>query len=73
MKNWKAAGPDNIQGFWIKNLTNTYERLANHLQIVLDGNKPNWLVTGRTSLIYKNPEEPLNVSNYRPITCLTTT
>ena len=73
MKNWKAAGPDNVQGFWIKNLTNTHERLANHLQIVLDGNKPNWLVTGRTSLILKNPEEPLNVSNYRPITCLTTT
>ena len=73
MKNWKSAGPDQIQGFWLKNLTNLHPRLAQQLQNVLEGNIPQWLAEGRTTLILKNPKEPEKVSNYRPITCLTTT
>ena len=72
MKNWRAAGPDGIQGFWIKNLTSLHERLAEHLQCVLDGNIPVWMTTGKTTLILKDPAEPTKESNYRPITCLPT-
>ena len=72
MKNWKAAGRDGVQGYWLKNLTNLHERLATHLQSVLDGNIPDWIITGRTTLILKNPDKPSDVSNYRPITCLPT-
>ena len=72
MKNWRAAGHDGVQGFWLKNLTSFHERLANHLQTVLDGNLPQWMVTGRTTLIIKDLTEPTKISNYRPITCLPT-
>jgi len=27
MANWKAAGPDLVQGFWFKKLTGLYSRL----------------------------------------------
>ena len=73
MKNWKSAGPDKIQGYWLKNFTNIHETLSKHLQKVLDGDIPAWIAKGRTALILKNPDEPTKVSNYRPITCLTTT
>ena len=72
MKNWKAAGADGIQGFWIKNLTNLHKRMATQLQHVLDGNLPEWMCFGRTTLILKDVNQPLNVANYRPITCLPT-
>ena len=74
MKNWKTPGKDKIHGYWIKNLTNLHERLAWQLQSVLEGNVPEWIVEGRTSLIRKNKNIDLKVvTNYRPITCLSTT
>ena len=27
MLNWKSPGPDNVQGFWLKNFTTMHERL----------------------------------------------
>ena len=72
MKNWKAAGADGVQGFWLKNLTCLHDRLAEQLQTVLNGDIPNWMTTGRTSLILKDPKHPEKESNYRPITCLPT-
>ena len=72
MKNWRAAGPDGIQGYWIKNLTSLHERLAIQLQAVLEGNIPEWMATGKTTLIIKDPANPTKESNYRPITCLPT-
>ena len=72
MKNWRAAGPDGIQGFWIKNLTSLHERLANQLQCMMDGSIPVWMTTGKTTLILKDPSQPTKESNYRPITCLPT-
>ena len=72
MKNWKSSGTDGIQGFWIKNLTNLHERMAPQLQQVLEGNLPDWICFGRTTLILKDPSHPLNPANYRPITCLPT-
>ena len=72
MKNWRAAGEDGVQGYWLKNLTSLHPRLADQLQEVLNGDIPQWMTSGKTSLIIKNPDEPEKVSNYRPITCLST-
>ena len=71
-KNWKAAGKDGVQAFWLKTLTSLHDRMADQLQSVLDGNIPTWMATGKTTLILKNPDEPMKASNYRPITCLPT-
>ena len=71
MANWKAPGPDNIQGFWFKNLTAVHTRLAAHLQECLNsGEIPEWLVKGKTTLIMKDPTKGNDVGNYRPIACL---
>ena len=69
--NWKAPGPDLVQGFWIKNFTSLHTRIANNLQSCLDtGNVPDWMTKGRTTLIMKDPEKGAAAGNYRPITCL---
>ena len=69
--NWKAPGPDGVQGFWIKNLMSLHELIAMHLQQCLDsGNVPTWMTSGRTALIMKDPTKGNQPGNYRPITCL---
>ena len=69
--NWKAPGPDLVQGFWLKNFTSRHRRIANQLQSCLDnGNMPEWMTKGRTVLIMKDPEKGATAENYRPITCL---
>ena len=71
MKNWKAPGPDGLQGFWIKSFTACHERMAVQLQRCLDtGEVPDWLTKGKTVLIMKEKEKGNDVTNYRPITCL---
>ena len=57
MPNWKAPGPDGLQGYWLKNFTSYHERIAEQLQQCLAMNEiPKWLTTGRTSLIIKEVE-----------------
>lgn len=73
MKNWKAAGPDQVQAFWLKELNHLHGRLANQMQKAIQEGIPNWLGTGRTVLIMKDKEKGAIVENYRPITCLPTT
>ena len=75
MANWKAPGPDQLQTFWLKYLTSLHERLAVQLQRAHDSpdHLPSWLVTGRTTLIMKDPQKGTSPKNYRPITCLPTT
>ena len=69
--NWKAPGPDMVQGFWLKNFTGLHHNIANQLQECLDcGNVPGWMTKGRTVLIMKDPEKGTVAGNYRPITCL---
>ena len=70
-KNWRAPGPDGLQGYWIKAFTASHQRITSQLQSCLDiGEVPKWLTTGKTVLIMKDKDKGPEVSNYRPITCL---
>jgi len=73
MKSWKAAGPDGVHAFWLKQLTTLHERLAMQLQATMDEGVADWLTKGRTVLIMKDKEKRAVADNYRPITCLPTT
>ena len=74
LSNWKSPGPDGVQGYWIKNLKSLHERLAALFNDCLrTGNTPSWLTRGRTVLIMKDIAKGKEVTNYRPITCLSLT
>ena len=71
MANWKAAGPDLVQGFWFKKLTGLHSRMQECLQdCICQGNVPEWMVRERTVLIQKDTAKGAQASNYRPIACL---
>ena len=71
MPDWKGAGPDKIQGFWLKSFTAVHEVLATVLNEYLEvGDVPGWLVEGRTILVMKDSKKDTEVGNYRPIACL---
>ena len=71
MSNWKAAGPDHVQGFWFKKATSLHPKLKQHLQeCVHVGAIPTWMTEGHTILIMKDKSKGTVVGNYRPIACL---
>ena len=71
MSNWKAPGPDGVQGYWFKAFDCLHKPMTDALQkTVIDENVPQWMVTGKTALIQKDPAKGTEVSNYRPIACL---
>ena len=71
MPNWKAPGPDLVQGFWLKKFRSLHERVCQQLQSCLDdGFVPIWMTKGRTVLLQKDKSKGNIASNYRPITCL---
>ena len=71
MPNWKAPGPDLVQGFWLKNFVSLHWRLADQLDRCLsEGSVPEWMTKGRTVLFMKDVLKGNIASNYRPITCL---
>jgi hypothetical protein len=70
MKNWKAPGPDQLHGFWLKKLTSLHPHLARLYQRALKDGCPEWMTSGRTTLLQKDKEKGTAVENYRPITCL---
>jgi hypothetical protein len=72
MKNWKAPGPDQVHGFWIKKLTSLHDHLARLYQKSLEEGCPAWMTEGRTVLLQKDVQKGTVVENYRPITCLPT-
>lgn len=48
MSNWKAAGPDHVQGFWFKKMTELHPRLQEFLHGgVRSGDLPEWTTKGR--------------------------
>ena len=71
MPNWKSPGPDGVQGYWIKNLSNLHNSIALQLNRCLqENNLPKWMVTGKTLLYIKEIKKGNLVSNFRPVTCL---
>ena len=71
VKNWKAPGPDELLGCWIKTFISCHNRMAAQLQLCFEMNEiPNWLTTGKTVLISKDREKRNDVTNFRPITCV---
>ena len=66
--NWKASGPDMVQGFWLKNFTGLHHSIANQLQVCLDcGSVPGWMTKGRAVLIMKDTENGAVAGNCLPI------
>ena len=58
VKNWKAPGPDELLGCWIKTFISCHNRMAAQLQLCFEMNEiPNWLTTGKTVLITKDREK----------------
>lgn len=71
MPNWKAPGPDEVHGYWLKNFKALHPRIAEQLQhCISNHHAPKWMTTGRTSLVQKDRSKGNIASNYRPITCL---
>ena len=69
--NWKAPGPDGVQGFWLKKFKSIHSLLALTLSKCLEeGKTPLWMTKGRTLLIQKDRSKGTIASNNRPITCL---
>ena len=65
MPNWKVPGPDNAQGYWLKNLTLLHDKLMVYWQDFLDsGGVPDWLTKGRTVLIQKDRTKGNIASRY---------
>uniref|UniRef100_A0A3B3HMT5 Carbohydrate sulfotransferase n=1 Tax=Oryzias latipes TaxID=8090 RepID=A0A3B3HMT5_ORYLA len=63
-----------IHVYWLKKLTALHERLAAQMnQLLKEVTHPEWLTEGRTILIQKDPSKGAVPSNYRPITCFSTT
>ena len=68
---WKSPGPDGIHGYWLKNFSSLHQTLCSQLNNCLSTKEtPEWLTTGRTVLLMKDPTKGNIVSNYRPIACL---
>ena len=71
MANKKAPGPDGVRGFWFKELISVHTLLVEALQsCISEGDVPDWMTTGRTVLIQKDPSKGNAPSNCRPIACL---
>lgn len=72
MANWKAAGPNLVQGYWFTKLTGIHTRLQEHLQhCVWQGNVPEWIGIRGTVMIQKDPSKGNQTSKHRPY-CLPT-
>ena len=67
--NWKASGPDNVQGFWLKSMKKLHQWMALQLQECLDGRgSPEWMTMGRTVLLINDMAEGNAVGNYNMFT-----
>ena len=51
MLNWGAPGPDSLQGFCFKKMTNLHDQLAKHLQTCLNtGIVTSWMTEGYSNV-----------------------
>ena len=68
---WKSPGPDGIQAFWLKPLSNLHAQTERYMNdCVRVGQVPYWVIEDRTRLIMKDKSKGTLVGNYRPIICL---
>ena len=69
---WKSAGPDGLQGYWIKNMKSTGQKLAEFYNKCLQNDTvPTWMKRAQTALAMKDKNKGADVSNYRWLrTCL---
>ena len=71
MANWSSPGIDGLNAFWLKHFSSLHEIIASQLMDCLSTSSlPEWMTTGRTYLLMKDPAKGPIPSNYRPITCL---
>ena len=71
MPTWKSPGPDDVQEYWITNLSNLCNSIALQLDRCLqENNLPKWMVSGKTLFCLKEIQKGHLVSNFRLITCL---
>ena len=71
MPDWKSPGPDGVQGYWIKSLSNLHNSIALQLdRSLLENNLPKWMVIGKILLCIKEIQKENLVSNFRPIICV---
>ena len=70
--NWKAPGPEGVQGFWLKKLTKLHKRIAEQFNHLLENSEriPKWMTQGRTILCIKDVSKGNAAENFRPISCL---
>ena len=70
--NWKAPGPDGVQGFSIKKLTACHQKIAEQLEKIFNEEEelPDWMMCSRTVLCAKDPRKGNAANNFRPISCL---
>ena len=62
--NWKATGPNHVQGFWFKKATSLHPKIKQHLQECMNaGAVPTWMTEGRTVLIMKDKRKGTIVRN----------
>ena len=59
MYNWKAAGPDHVQGFWFKKATT---QTSTGVCEYWTSASPMWMTVGRTILIMKDKKLQTNFS-----------
>ena len=52
LANWKAPGPDGVQGFWLKKLTSLNDQIAEQVDDVLNGRKAiaEWMMLGKKNV-----------------------
>ena len=68
---WKAPGPDEVQGSWLKKFTSLHNRLAVQLDYILNSDTDRVDGLWVNSLVFKGSNKrKISVNNYRPISCL---
>ena len=64
MSNWKAAGPDNVEGFVFKKVTSLPQTQTTSTRVCeCWGAVPTWMTEGRTVLIKKDKSKGTDVGN----------
>lgn len=74
LHNWKAPGTDHIHNYFYKKITHIHPLLFNFVNNFIKNPNmlPEYITTGITYMLPKDPEDLSNPAKFRPITCLQT-